>query len=1094
MRDSIEGTRVDALNKSLTVILFQEKLFDIFCTSLKETDSQFSELERKNEGEFNYKLNDLMKDLQHRLIDFSAVKEGLKESWALWYSDHSPRIANNAKSVDDQNEIVQSLMNMIKVELESLCNGNSNNIYLHLSHALGRTVLYENNSSQSEMTPNFVLKSWKETEESASKQDLRYLSSVYYNLAYYTIVNKSNDYVNVAIENLSKAKESLNTRMEDNLIQMHSMKTFASKSIFDPHTRSKKGTNLMVQVDNRFVILESFSKNIAELIEKLKALKKEDVTVLAKSKDISMLFKDDRDPILTEELSMFIGDGHFQLFDVEKEPQKGFCWSGFWVTLLGVAQIIGGVLLCTFSSGLFSSLGMDLIIEGISDVIAGVQAMVTGVFSWAQWAISKAISLAISFISFGFSSFKWVKAGVSFTKTGAKLSLKQAAKYTAKTAVVQGGLHIGGEIFDYGSRKALENLYETKKKDLLSHIKNAKNLFSVIKQCLRQSITKEECQNVNIIHSHAHDLQARTNGIVGKLLNDCMENSEWMNKFSSIMKQWTGPLTELVSKTILKDKGKWSSVLQTAVKTVNTGTGLAVAVKSYAELQTFIDTVIEDLEQKIRGDFKLASDHNTIDDDLMELDSKAREIQSGMAIMISGFVWEKSVDISSGLMNCTVKAWGNAKIAKHLDKLSNLDRERSYFEDKQNTHKQFHQDRLNNGNLTKDYDVSGIITEKEGKPGDALDVLALSNQTGKTILIETIDDKGNVIKIDKTPGNSSEVIHLQNVRSKNEDGSYSGHFQEVGKDGKIVKNLGTDNTCLYQAVLQAEGRTSQADLTQAAHNLRKNALSGMDPNILVKTYQRQQVYNDTHIGCLWSLAGGGRGGRQFKDIYSEEEEELKDKGRARSENLPMNENLEEHFEERVVEDFMKTWYLAKESNKDKRFDEIFEVAATHQAYKGDHTNRAQFDPNNSDHTHQGGSDKICNDAAHTFCLGLKLDAVQDKFLKRQISKVNLIPHNMNSRGGMDTKIDQLQRDFMKEHYDNTMINTKGEIVFKNKDKDFVQTYLSFLEPKGSHFVDHFKNKHKMLNSTTNRANVYSSDIFKKITSSLKVDELKTRER
>ena len=38
---------------------------------------------------------------------------------------------------------------------------------------------------------------------------------------------------------------------------------------------------------------------------------------------MSNCVQEDRDPILTSELSLTIGDGHFLIFDVEKEPVKG---------------------------------------------------------------------------------------------------------------------------------------------------------------------------------------------------------------------------------------------------------------------------------------------------------------------------------------------------------------------------------------------------------------------------------------------------------------------------------------------------------------------------------------------------------------------------------------------------------------------------------------------------------------------------------------------------------------------------------------------------------------------------------------------------
>ena len=1067
-------------------------------------------MERSNDGECSTRLTELMAALGQRGdgLDYAPVRAALKESWALWYSEQSPRIE---KMAEDEGLLIDDLEAKMKREIEALCTGQADNMFSHIDHALGRTVLYENNSNQSPMTADFALKSWKQVEKkTAAEKDLRYLSSAYYNIAYYTIVSKAGgDYVDAALGYLNKAKDAVEKRMEDSLVQMHCAKTFAAGSMFENHTADlpDRQPNLMIQVDNRFVVLDSFQKNINELINKLTKLKAEEGGgVLAKSKDISKLFKDDRDPILTEELSMFIGDGHFQIFDVEKEPVKGFCWSGLVVTLLGLAQIVGGVLLCTFSAGVASSFGLDLIIEGVSDVIAGVEAMVTGVFSWAQWALSKIISMSVSLLCFGFSQFKWVRAGGCFTKTGAKQSLKQAFKYAAKTAVIQAGLHVTSMAFDAASRKALEAFFESKKAELLKQIKSSKDLFNVIRKCLKDAVNKNFLQNENQVHSLSKDVKESTIGVVATLLENCMQNAEWMNKFNTIMKQWTGPLTTLVTNTVLKNKGNLGEALRIGVNAVTAGAGVATALKSYKELSKFVDTVIVALEEKLKEYFKLdvnikkemegcintateaskasknkeqdlhqesmpnlpsfakanranqpsthivgntaassASSPVRIDNLENFLKACTNEIQAEVAKVISDFVWEKSVDITSGLINSTVKVAGQAKLAKAMDKFANLDHQRGYFADKQNSHAQFHQDRLNENSADmKSASAEEIAKDKENKPADAVDVLAISKKTGKTILIETLDEHGEVIKVDKCHGESDEVIHVQNIRTKNKDGSYSGHFEMVDKDGRRVKNTGEDQTCLYQAVLQHEGKNT-SDLTSAAKEFRASALKSVPKNVLTKTVQRQNIYNDTSSGNIWHLSGGGA--RRMSSFAIT----LKEEAYEANEHKTIEEAIESHLQDRI-DDLPKVILMAKQANGDKKLNQVFTNAATHQDHAGDHKDRIEFDPSNTNHTGKGGMKLIKTDGSHTFCMGLQEGAAsKDKRLVDQVSKVNLMPRNINARGGLDIKIDQAQREFMKENYDRITINKQGELQMKDG-QDFNKTYHDFLQKKVSAVV------------------------------------------
>ncbi|CDW77534.1 protein translocase subunit seca [Stylonychia lemnae] len=81
------------------------------------------------------------------------------------------------------------------------------------------------------------------------------------------------------------------------------------------------------------------------------------------------------------------------------------------------------------STGVGAVLGNMLIQEGFSDIIYGLQAMVSGEFSWTEYGIQKAISVALSIITLGCSSVAGtigaqtlnigMKAGITAFKRGA---------------------------------------------------------------------------------------------------------------------------------------------------------------------------------------------------------------------------------------------------------------------------------------------------------------------------------------------------------------------------------------------------------------------------------------------------------------------------------------------------------------------------------------------------------------------------------------------------------------------------------------------------------------------------------------------------
>ena len=84
-----------------------------------------------------------------------------------------------------------------------------------------------------------------------------------------------------------------------------------------------------------------------------------------------------------------------------------FCWNGLWCFLLGCAQVVGGVALCALVPAL-AAIGMTLVMEGISDCYEGIKGMLTGVFGWKEWAVSKATSLLLALLALGINKyFKW---------------------------------------------------------------------------------------------------------------------------------------------------------------------------------------------------------------------------------------------------------------------------------------------------------------------------------------------------------------------------------------------------------------------------------------------------------------------------------------------------------------------------------------------------------------------------------------------------------------------------------------------------------------------------------------------------------------
>ena len=265
---------------------------------------------------------------------------------------------------------------------------------------------------------------------------------------------------------LEKAQKSTITRIEDLKVENMLLSFLSANNQFKKHVNDEEGglVNMLIQNQKKIEMLETFVKHLDELIEKIKGFESKKSDIEVKMKDIMEPFSSDRnEPLLQNEMNCFINDGHKMIFDVEEKWK--FSWDAFWVNLIGIGQIIGGGLLCIFSAGAFSNMGMNLIFDGISDCLDGIQGIISGSFSWANWILQKVISIIISVVSFGITKgVKWIKNGCkvssaglknagkaflsSFTKVGWKQSAKHAMKYVGKTMVEQVVVDLAGKGFE----------------------------------------------------------------------------------------------------------------------------------------------------------------------------------------------------------------------------------------------------------------------------------------------------------------------------------------------------------------------------------------------------------------------------------------------------------------------------------------------------------------------------------------------------------------------------------------------------------------------------------------------------------------------
>ena len=303
----------------------------------------------------------------------------------------------------------------------------------------------------------------------------RYATIAYYNRAYCIITMMKEDYIAKAISDLESAVKCLAPYINE-LTNVLQCVTFVSQ-IRQPSAKlllkDETGTSdFSTQMQVRMQIFGYIRKKIQEAIQKLKMFQEKGDNVIAKPVGIFSLIPN-ADCLTHQELCTMWTLGMEVVFSVEKKPR--FCWEGLLVCLLGVAEIVAGVLLVAFTAGTAASIGMYLITDGISDCIDGIEGMRTGEFDWAEWGISKATSLAISLVSGGIARFatKGMRAlniGSKINKLGKELkplskiahprSWGEATKANLKNVVKYVGKEVAQQAVMYGVQYGQEKLFE----------------------------------------------------------------------------------------------------------------------------------------------------------------------------------------------------------------------------------------------------------------------------------------------------------------------------------------------------------------------------------------------------------------------------------------------------------------------------------------------------------------------------------------------------------------------------------------------------------------------------------------------------------
>lgn len=389
LREEYEVKRIhDMESDELVEINLKEKLFGTFCTFLKEFNKNFTIEERQDPLHINLKKLPTCFRSSRSKFDYHPAINALKESWALWLALHETEINNH----EDFNKLESDLLESLKETTEKLLKGQQENFYDHIKQAVIRTDLHFRDKANNDFgAKNY----WRNVESS----DPHYKAVALYNQAYITINLSRGDYRAEARTLLVDAKKAIDAY----ILEVSNTMMSVNLTIAEKPQNNEDINNFQSQMEARMNIFQSWIKSIDEAVAKLDQLVESNSDGITEESSVYSL-SENKNFITTNELTALYDIGLSFIFEVKQKPK--FCFDALICFFLGMLQVFAGVLICALSFGSASQFGLGLISEGVSDMISGIEGMITGTFDWASWAISKAISIGISILTAGFSTIK----------------------------------------------------------------------------------------------------------------------------------------------------------------------------------------------------------------------------------------------------------------------------------------------------------------------------------------------------------------------------------------------------------------------------------------------------------------------------------------------------------------------------------------------------------------------------------------------------------------------------------------------------------------------------------------------------------------
>ncbi|KAA0703640.1 hypothetical protein E1301_Tti015514 [Triplophysa tibetana] len=789
LRDHYEIKRIqDMESDELVEIKLKEDLFSTFCRLLNEFDLQYTPEEKLNP--MGMQLENIPGCFKHHQskFDYQPAINALKESWALWLTLHVDHINRH----DDFHQLKEDLIKTITGTSEKLMRGESDNFYDHVRQAIVRTDLHcRNKSSNSNGADTY----WKKVENF----DKHYKAVSLYNQAYITINLRKGKYKEDARNLLEEAKKSINVYISEVSNTMVS----CNLSITGNKDQSAGNNNFQSQMEARMNIFKSWMTYIDIAVRKLEELEKSNSGAITEDCSVYML-SEEKNFIISNELKSLYDYGLGVVFEVKKKPN---------------------------GTKSFSAVASEFIKSGTA-AFTSFKGSVQYVFNPSSQSLFKT-------------------AIKNMTTSGAlKDSFKYATKYVVKEISKKSVI----SVINYGINRTVEEAFkqildQSFKNIVASSLKQNNELDQTLIDFISSGVPKAALKKENFKIDSKYEKQIKNSfdmlceEVIPQLVLDCTKTRDVITNLSKVC-------------DIVINEVKQSGLLtaaKVALKAAEFSTRLteilsAIPTKNIID-QKFVPPLLEGINELLKEMTKQDQDGRHDLDDVKRL---KRELLHEIAQNVSEqFISSCSEHIRSILIT-GFKSQFNSATSQVLDKVMSRNKTQRFFEDqrerynnKSASHKEVQQ--LSEENKTKLKQYTEDLC-KDDQPTTSLDVYVLTKSNllnGKGICLTIVDQKGKQLTVERQMGTNKSAGEIKlrltksvKVQHSLQDGSqlYSGHFDIVQDDGKIIKVNSDDQNALYYAVVQANGSKTE-DPKKEALMLREKVKNEIQTNLELYTPQ-----------------------------------------------------------------------------------------------------------------------------------------------------------------------------------------------------------------------------------------------------------------